>query len=326
MRRREFLTLLGGTVAWPSAVIAQPASAPVVGFIAAGFPELSEIALTAFRAGLRETGFDEGRNVRIEYRWAQNDRARIPGLVADLISRRVAIIATPGTVPAAIEAKAETSTIPIVFSTAGDPVRTGIVSSLSRPGGNVTGVASMNHELLAKRFELLLKVVPKAARVAVLINPNSAYAEFTASEAQRVAAAFGRQAEILHASTDGEIDTAFATLAEKHVDALVVTPATLFINRREQLAALAARHAIPAIYFERQNAVAGGLMSYGPDETDQYRQVGAYAGRILKGEKPADLPIARPTRFEFVVNLKTANALGLTVPGTMISLANTVIE
>jgi putative ABC transport system substrate-binding protein len=326
MYRREFLTLLGGVAALPAAVVAQPASAPVVGFIAAGVPELSENALTAFRAGLRETGFDEGRNVRIEYRWAHNDRALIPGLVADLIRRHVAVIATPGTVPAAIEAKAKTSTIPIVFSTAGDPIRAGIVASLSRPGGNVTGVASMNHELRGKRLELLLQAVPAARRIAVLINPNSQYADATASEAQRVAALFGRQVEILHASTDHEIDTAFVALAEKHADALVVTPATLFINRGEQLAALAARHAVPAIYFERENAIAGGLMSYGPNELEQYRLVGVYAGRILKGEKPADLPIARPTKFEFVVNLKAAKALGLKVPDTILAVADTVIE
>jgi len=190
----------------------------------------------------------------------------------------------------------------------------------------VTGVSSMNHELLAKRFELLLKAVPGAARVAVLVNPNSAYADFTVGEAQRLASVFGRQVEILHASTDRAIDTAFASLSEKRADALLVTPATLFYNRRVQLADLAARHAIPAIYFERNNVVAGGLMSYGPSEMEQYRQVGVYAGRILKGEKPADLPIARPTKFEFALNLKTAKALGLTVPSAMVSLADTVIE
>jgi putative ABC transport system substrate-binding protein len=238
----------------------------------------------------------------------------------------VAVIATPGSLPAALEAKTATTTIPIVFSTAGDPVRTGIVASLSRPGGNVTGVSSMNHELLAKRFEILLEAVPKAAHIAVLINPNSAYAEFTAREAQRLAAAFRRQVEILHASTDSDIDPAFARLVEKRADALLVTPATLFIDRRVELATLAARYAIPTIYFERENVVAGGLMSYGPSEADQYRQVGVYVCRILKGEKPADLPIARPTKFEFALNLQTAKALGLTLPSTMISLADTVIE
>jgi putative ABC transport system substrate-binding protein len=264
--------------------------------------------------------------VTVEYRWAQNQLARLPGLVADLVSRRVAVIATPGSVPAAVEAKAATTAIPIVFSTAGDPVRLGIVTSFSRPGGNVTGVASMNHELLAKRIELLIEAVPGAARIAVLVNQNSAFAESTISEAQRVASELGRQVEVLYASTDHDIDTAFASLMEKRADALLVTPATLFINRRVQLATYAARHAIPAIYFERENAVAGGLMSYGPNEMDQYRQVGVYTGRILNGEKPADLPVLRPTKFEFVINLKTAKSLGLTLPRITLSRADEVIE
>jgi len=331
MQRRAFMKLLGGaaaggSVACPLAGLAQPAGIPVIGYITAGFPEASQTAVAAFREGLSQTGFVEGRNLRIEYRFAQNDRARIPGLVADLIRRQVTVIATPGSVPAAIEAKAETTTTPIVFSTAGDPIRTGLVASLSRPGGNVTGVASMNHELLGKRFELLIQAVPKAARIAVLINPNSEYAQQTTDEAQRLAAAFGKQVEILGASKDSEIDTAFASLVENHADALLVTPATLFYNRRQQLADLSIRHAVPAIYFERENVVAGGLMSYGPDELDQYRLVGVYAGRILNGEKPADLPIARPTRFEFIISLKAAKALGLTVPGAMLALADSVIE
>lgn len=320
------MVLVGGAAAWPPAARAQQPAVPTVGYITAGFPALSESAAMAFRNGLGEIGFVAGRNVTIEYRWAQNDLGRIPGLVADLIRREVVLIATPGSLAAALAAKAATTTIPIVFSTAGDPVRTGIVSSLNRPGGNVTGVSSMNHELLAKRLELLLEVVPGATRIAVLVNPNSAYAESTASEAQRIASAIGRQIEILHASTDRDIDTVFAGLVQKRADALLVTPATLFYNRREQLATLAARLAIPAIYFERENVVAGGLMSYGPSELDQYRQVGTYAGRILKGEKPADLPIARPTKFEVFFNLKTAKALGLTVPETMLLRADAVLD
>jgi len=326
MRRREFLTLLGSMLAWPLAAHSQQSPVPVVGYLTAGTPELSRNAVKAFLEGLGEIGFVEGRNVAIEYRWAQNDRARLPGLVADLVGRHVAVLATPGSVPAAVDAKAATTTIPIVFSTAGDPVRLGIVSSFSRPGGNLTGVASMNHELLAKRFELLVEAVPTARRIAVLINPNSAFAESNVSQAQRLADETGRQIEVLYARTDGDIDAAFATLPEKHVDALLVTPATLFLNRRAQLADHAARLALPAIYFERENAEAGGLMSYGPDELDQYRQVGVYAGRILKGAKPAELPVLRPEKFRFVINLKTAKSLGLTLPRTTLSRADEVIE
>jgi putative ABC transport system substrate-binding protein len=326
MRRRELISLLGGAVAWPLAARSQQPAMPVVGYLTAGTPEVSANAVTAFRKGLSETGFVEGRNVTIEYRWAQNELARLPDLVADLVRRRVAVIATPGSVPAAVGAKAATAIIPIVFSTAGDPVRLGIVASFSRPGGNVTGVASMNHELLAKRLELLVEAVPKAMRIAVLVNPNSAFAESTVSEAQGIASKTGRQIEVLYASTDSDIDTAFAGLGEKPVDALLVTPATLFLNRRVQLAAEAARLAIPAIYFARENAVAGGLMSYGPDEMDQYRQVGVYTGRILNGEKPADLPVLRPTKFEFVINLKTAKTLGLDIPVKLHAFADEVIE
>jgi len=326
MRRRELISLLGGAVAWPLAARSQQPAMPVVGYLTAGTPEVSANAVTAFRKGLSETGFVEGRNVTIEYRWAQNELARLPDLVADLVRRRVAVIATPGSVPAAVGAKAATTTIPIVFSTAGDPVRLGIVASFSRPGGNVTGVASMNHELLAKRLELLVEAVPRAMRIAVLVNPNSAFAESTVSEAQGIASKTGRQIEVLYASTDSDIGTAFASLGEKPVDALLVTPATLFLNRRVQLATEAARLAIPAIYFARENAVAGGLMSYGPDEMDQYRQVGVYTGRILNGEKPADLPVLRPAKFEFVINLKTAKSLGLTMPRITLSRADEVIE
>lgn len=299
---------------------------PVVGYVTAGTPEVSINAVKAFLEGLGEVGFVEGHNVAIEYRWARNELARLPELVADLVRRQVAVIATPGSVPAAVDAKAATSVIPIVFSTAGDPVRLGIVASFSRPGGNVTGVASMNHELLAKRFELLVEAVPKATRIAVLINPNSAFAQSNVSEAQRLAGETGRQIEVLYAGNDSEIDTAFAGLAEKHVDALLVTPATLFLNRRFELAAHAAHLALPAIYFERENAEAGGLMSYGPDELDQYRQVGVYTGRILKGEKPGELPVLRPEKFRFIINLKTAKSLGLTLPRIALSRADEVIE
>jgi putative ABC transport system substrate-binding protein len=316
----------GGMLAWPLAARSQPSPIPVVGYVTAGTPEVGVAAVQAFRDGLAETGFVEGRNVTIEYRWAQNELARLHDLVADLVSRRVAVIATPGSVPAAVDAKAATKTIPIVFSTAGDPVRLGIVSSFSRPGGNVTGVASMNHELLAKRFELLVEAVPAAMRIAVLINPNSAFASSTVEQAQKLAGESGRQTVVLYASTDAEIEAAFAGVAGKPADALLVTPATLFLNRRAELAAHAARLGMPAIYFERANALAGGLMSYGPDELDQYRQVGIYTGRILKGENPAELPVLRPTKFRFVINLKTAKLLGLTLSRITLSRADEVIE
>jgi putative ABC transport system substrate-binding protein len=326
MRRREFIIWLGGMLAWPFAARSQESSLPVVGYITAGTPEVSVNAVKAFLEGLGEIGFVEGRNVTIEYRWARNERERLPELVADLVRLEVAVIATPGSVPAAVDAKAATSTIPIVFSTAGDPVRLGIVASFSRPGGNVTGVASMNHELLAKRFELLVEAVPTARRIAVLINPNSAFAESNVSQAQRLAEETGRQIEVLYARADSDIDAVFAGLPDKRVDALLVTPATLFLNRRLELATYAARLSLPAIYFERENTEAGGLMSYGPDELDQYRQVGVYTGRILKGEKPAELPVLRPEKFNFVINLKTARSLGLTLPRITLSRADEVIE
>jgi putative ABC transport system substrate-binding protein len=320
------MAVVGGVLAWPLAARSQTLTIPVVGYVTAGTPEVGVAAANAFREGLGETGFVEGRNVTIEFRYAQNELARLPELVADLVSRRVAVIATPGSVPAAVDAKAATKTIPIVFSTAGDPVRLGIVSSFSRPGGNVTGVASMNHELLAKRFELLVEAVPAAMRIAVLVNPNSAFASSTVDEAKKLAGESGRQTVVLYASSNPEIDAAFAVLADKPADALLVTPATLFLNRRAELAGHAAQLKMPAIYFERENALAGGLMSYGPDELDQYRQVGVYTGRILKGENPAELPVLRPTKFRFVINLKTAKSLGLTMPRITLSRADEVIE
>jgi putative ABC transport system substrate-binding protein len=326
MRRRDFMAVFSGLLAWPLAARSQPSPVPVVGYLTAGTPEVGAVAAKAFRDGLAETGFVDGRNVTIEYRYAQNELARLPDLVAELVNRHVAVIATPGSVPAAVDAKAATTTIPIVFSTAGDPVRLGIVSSFSRPGGNVTGVASMNHELLAKRFELLVEAVPAAKRIAVLVNPNSAFVSSTVAEAQKLAGESGRETVVLFASSNAEIDAAFASLADKPADALLVTPATLFLNRRAELAAHAARLAMPAIYFERDNALAGGLMSYGPEELDQYRQVGVYTGRILKGENPGELPVLRPTKFRFVINLKTAKSLGLTLPRITLSRADEVIE
>jgi putative tryptophan/tyrosine transport system substrate-binding protein len=264
--------------------------------------------------------------VAVEYRWAHSDNNRLPELVADLVRLRVAVIATPGSTAAASAAKSATSTIPIVFSGGGDPVQTGLVASLNRPGGNVTGVSSMSGELGAKRLGLLQELVPRAARFAVLINPNNPLAEAFVTDVRAAAAAIGRQIQVLTASTSRDIDTAFAMLAEKRADALLVGLDPLFVSSRVQLATLASRHAVPAIYPFRDDAEAGGLMSYGPSNTDLVRQAGIYTGRVLKGEKPADMPILRATKFELVINLKTAKALGLTVPASLLATADEVIE
>ncbi len=299
---------------------------PVVGYLYAGSPEPSAIQVAAFRKGLSETGYVEGRNVAIEFRWAHNEIDRLPELAADLVRRRVAVIVTPGSVTPALAAKAATTTIPIVFSSGADPVQSGLVASLNRPGGNVTGFSTMSNEIGAKRLGLLHELLPGAARFAVLVNPNSPTAELQIKDAQAAASTIGRQVEILYAGTNSEIDTAFASLVQKRADALLVSSEGFFTNRRVQLVTLAARHAVPAIYHVREFAEAGGLMSYGPSQTDQWRQVGIYVGRILKGEKPADLPVMRPTKFEFIINLQTARLLGITVPPTLLAIADEVIE
>jgi putative ABC transport system substrate-binding protein len=299
---------------------------PVVGFLYNGSPEASTQIVAAFRKGLSETGYVEGRNVAIEYRWAQNDYDRLSELAADLIRHGVAIIATPRSASAALAAKAATATIPIVFSTEGDPVQTGLVASLNRPGGNVTGVSYMNAELGAKRLGLLHELLPRAVRFAVLVNPSNAPAGEAIKDLQSAAAAIGLPIEVLRATNSREIDTAFGNLVQKRVDALVVTTSLLFVERRVQLATLAARHAVPAIFPFREDAQAGGLMSYGTSATDQFRQVGIYTGRILKGEKPADLPVARATKFEFVINLQMAKTLGIDVPPGLLAIADEVIE
>ena len=282
--------------------------------------------LAAFRKGLSDTGYIEGRNVVIEYRWARNENDRLPELVADLVRRRVAVIAAPGSSAGALAAKAATTTIPIVFSIGLDPVQVGLVASLNRPGGNVTGVNSMSNELVGKRFGLLHELLPAAARVAVLVNPKNATAETQIKDARAAAAAIGLQIEVLTASTDPDIDTAFVRLVQWRADALLVGPDALLNNRRVQLATLAARHAVPAIYPFRTDAEAGGLMSYGTSLTDAHRQVGVYVGRILKCENPADLPVVQPTRFELVINLKTAKALGLSIPMSLLTRADQVIQ
>jgi ABC-type uncharacterized transport system substrate-binding protein len=327
MRRREFITLLGGAAAAsPRAARAQQAPMPVVGVLRTDTPAGGADMLTAFRKGLSETGFVEGRNLAIEFRWGQNDRNRMPELAADLIRRKVDVIAAPGSSLSALAAKALTTTIPIVFSTSGDPVQLGLVTSLNRPGANVTGYTDMSSELVTKEFGLLHELLPRAARYGVLMTRTYPWVDRVTKDAQSAAAAIGRQVDIFFAGTDLEIDTAFAELVQKRIDAFLVPDDAFLFSRQSQILTLAARHAVPAIYFSRTWAAAGGLMSYGPPATDQGRQAGIYTGRILKGEKPSDLPVARATRFEFVINLATARAIGVEVPPTLLAIADEVIE
>jgi putative ABC transport system substrate-binding protein len=330
MKRREIITLLAGAAAssllWPLAARAQQPSIPVVGYVHSDSPQTAAGLLAAFREGLSETGYIEGQNVAIEYRWAGNDLSRLAELVADLVRRRVAVIATPGSSAAALAAKAATTTIPIVFSLGLDPVQLGLVDSLSRPGGNITGVNSMSNELVAKRLGLLHELLPTATRLGVLVNPQNPTTESLKRDVEAAATAIGPQIEFFNASTGAEIDTAFASLVQRRADALVVHPDNLFINRRVQLITLAARHAMPVIYPLRPDAEAGGLMSYGTKLADAHRQAGVYTGRILKGAKPTDLPVVQPTKFEFVINLQTAKTIGLTVPATLLARVDEVIE
>jgi ABC-type uncharacterized transport system substrate-binding protein len=327
VRRRAFISLVGAAAAvWPRAAGAQQPTIPVVGYVHSDSPQTAAGLLAAFREGLSETGYVEGQNVAIEYRWAENDLSRIPELVADLVRRRVAVIATPGSSAAALAAKAATTTIPIVFSLGLDPVQLGLVDSLSRPGGNITGVNSMSNELVAKRLGLLHELLPTATRLGVLVNPLNPTTESLKKDVEAAATAIGPQIEFLTASSGAEIDTAFASLVQRRADALVVHPDNLFINRRVQLITRAARHAVPVIYPLRPDAEAGGLMSYGTKLADAHRQAGVYTGRILKGIKPTDLPVVQPTKFEFVINLQTAKTIGLTVPTTLLARADEVIE
>jgi putative tryptophan/tyrosine transport system substrate-binding protein len=326
VRRREFITLLGGAAAWPLAARAQQAAMPVIGFLASTSPTAWAPYLTAFKQGLREAGYIEGQNVTIEYRWAEGDYARLPALAADLVRRHVAVLVAVGGSSSAKAAKAASSTIPIVFTTGGDPVGLGLVASLNRPGGNVTGVALLVAEMESKRFGLLRDMVPTATLVAVLLNSRSPVSTTELNDVQEAARAVGQQIHILNASSEQELDAAFASLAKLGVGALLVGSDPFFNSRRSYLVSLAARARVPAIYELREYVVAGGLMSYGTSLVNGYRQVGLYTGRILKGEKPQDLPVVQSTKFEFVINLKTAKALGLEVPLRLQELADEVIE
>jgi ABC-type uncharacterized transport system substrate-binding protein len=320
------IALIDGALAWPLATRAQQPTMPVIGFLYSGVPELSVGIVAAFRKGLAETGFVEGRNMAVEFRFAYNDTARLPELAADLVRHRVAVIATPGSTPAALAAKAATTSIPIIFSIGPDPVEIGLVASLSHPGGNATGVSSINAGLAAKRVGLMHELLPSARRFAVLVNPNNRNAEPLVKDAQAAGLGIGGEMEILAVSTTRDIDAAFASLMQKPVDALVISPDPLLDNRRLQLVTLAAHQRLPAIYSFRENVEIGGLMSYGSSVADRDRQVGIYAGRVLKGEAPATLPVIRATKFEFVINLQTAKALGLIVPPTLLATADEAIE
>jgi putative ABC transport system substrate-binding protein len=328
VRRRAFITLLGGAAAaWPLAARAQQPAIPVIGFLSGVSPSGFTYLTAAFREGLRKTGFVEGQNVAIEYRWAEGRADRLPALLADLTGRRLAVITLTGGVgDSPFAANVAKSTIPVVFLTGGDPVKLGLVPSLNRPEGNVTGVSFFLSVLGAKRLELLRELVPTATLFAVLVNPHFPDFATFLTDVQAAAVTLGRQIHVLNASTEAEIDFAFATLADHRAGALLVSPDPFFLSRREQIVTLAKHYAVPAIYQLREFPAVGGLMSYGTSITDAYRQVGIYAGQILKGEKPAELPILQPTKFELVINLKTAKALGLGVPLTLQVAADEVIE
>jgi putative tryptophan/tyrosine transport system substrate-binding protein len=326
MRRREFIALLGGVAAWPLVARAQQTTMPVIGFLHPGSPEANAKFVAGFRKGLGEAGYVEGRNVTIEYRWAHGESGRLPKLAADLVSRPVTVIATPGGVAAALAAKTATATVPIVFVTGSNPVADGLVVSLNRPGGNVTGITSLNTGLGVKQLGLLDQLLHRDARFAVLVNPSNPQSQSVITDVQAAASAMGQQLEILTATTNRDISPAFSDAVQKRANALLISADPLFTNRPVQLATLAARHAMPTIYALREFAEAGGLMSYGSNFTDLFRQAGTFTGRVLKGERPADLPILQATKFELVINLQTAEALGIDVPPTLLAIADEVIE
>ena len=324
MNRREFITLLGGAAAWPLAARAQQSEIPVVGFLNGGSPNGYAPMVAAFHQGLKDTGYVEAQSVRIEHRWADGQYDRLPAMAADLVHRQVAVIVTNS--PGMLAAKAATTTIPIVFTTSGDPVELGFVASLARPGRNITGVTQLNVEVAPKRLELMHELVPTATIMAVLLNPTYPSAETQSRGMQAAARTLGLQLHILRASNERAIDDAFATSAQLRAGAFVISSDPFFNSRAEQFAALALRHAVPTIFQYREFAAAGGLMSYGGSIIDSYRQAGVYTGRILKGEKPAELPVMQPIKFEFVINLNTAKAFGLDVPPTLLARADEVIE
>jgi putative ABC transport system substrate-binding protein len=326
-RRREFMTLLGGAAAWPLAAGAQQPATPVIAFVNGATPELSARRAAAFGKGLNETGYVEGQNVTVEYHWLEGQYNRLPSLMAELTRRPVAVIAVPGSSPAALAAKAATTAIPIVFGVGDDPVKLGLVASLARPAGNATGINFFVQEVMAKRLGLLHDLVPKALRVAVLVNPaNVTVAERTLRQIPDAARAIGLQIQVLNATNSSDIEAAFATLVRERAEALFVAPDTFLNSRRVQLTTLAARHGIPACYSAREAVEVGGLMSYAADGREMFRQAGVYAGQILKGAKPADLPVVQSTKFEFIINLPTARALGIEIPPQLLASVDEVIE
>jgi len=327
VRRREFITLAGGmAIAWPLAARAQQTATPLIGFLGFTSPQAFATELAAFHRGLGEAGFVEGQNVAVEYRWAQGQFDQLPALAVELVRRPLSVLAAIGTPASAFAAKAATATIPIVFVSGGDPVRMGLVGSLNRPGGNTTGVYMLTAALEPKRIELMRELVPNAAVIGAIVDPNSPDTKLQVEELPAAASALGRQIKIFNAGSDGEIDAAFAAVAEQKIGAVLVTSSPFYLPRRDKFVALAAQTGVPTVYFFRAFAEAGGLMSYGTSLTDAYRQAGVYAGRMLKGEKPADLPVQQSVKVELIINMKTAKALGLTFPLTLLGRADEVIE
>jgi putative tryptophan/tyrosine transport system substrate-binding protein len=327
LNRREFMTLLGSAAAvWPVAARTQQQAMPVIGFLNGQSPNQYAYYVDAFRQALNAGGFVEGRNVTIEYRWAQGEYDKLPALAADLVRRQVTVIAATGTTAAVVAAKAATATIPIIFTTGGDPVKAGLVPNLNRPGGNITGISFLVNETGSKQVELLCEMVPSASSVGLLVNPANPNTDDAIADVLKAARVLGRQVRVVNARSEREIDAAFATFTQQRVNAIIQEADALFLARNDQMIALAARHALPAIYSLREQAAAGGLMSYGASQVDAYRQAGVYTARVLKGEKPGDLPAMLPTKFEFVINLKTAKALGIEVPPGLSARANEVIE
>jgi putative tryptophan/tyrosine transport system substrate-binding protein len=327
VKRREFIALLGTAVAWPLAAAAQQSPMPVIGFLSGASPDLYSDRLRTFRQGLKETGYVEGQNVAIQYRWAEGKNDRLPLLAMQLVERHVSVIVDAGGTPSALAAKAATATIPIVFGVAVDPVQVALVASLNRPGGNLTGVTNLNAEVGPKRLEIIYELLPKATSIAVLVDPTSpTLAETFLRDLETAARTLGLKLHVLHASNERDFDAVFATLTQLQADALIIGPGAFFAVHGQQLAAFTVRHALPAIFQYRPFAAAGGLLSYGSSETEYYRPVGIYTGKILKGEKPGDLPVQQSTKVELIINLKTAAALGLTVPLTLLGRADEVIE